>query len=208
MKRVLQAIVSLTLFMALPVFAGGDAEAGKANAAVCAACHGMEGNSTVAQWPKLAGQHAAYLERQLRLIRDGAHQVPEMAPMVASMNDEDFANLAAYFSIQTPQPMAADEALVPAGERLYRAGNPESGVPACMACHGPAGEGNPLAVYPRLAGQHALYTANMLKKYRDGTTWGSEDTLSITMADVARNLSDAEIEAVASYIQGLHQAGE
>lgn len=208
MKQILQVFAGLVLFIALPLHAGGDAEAGKQKAAVCAACHGMDGNSTVAQWPSLAGQHQSFLERQIILIRDGDHPVPEMAPMVAALADQDIADLAAYFSMQPRKPGVADESLAAAGERLYRAGNPDSAVPACMACHGPAGEGNPVSVYPALSGQHAVYTAGILERYRDGVTWGAEDAPSIVMAGVAANLSDDEIKAVSSYIQGLHQADQ
>lgn len=206
MRVVLRVIGALAVFVAVAAQAEGDAAAGQQKAAVCAACHGLDGNSTVAQWPRLAGQHAAYLDRQTTLIRDGARPVPEMVGIVAGLSAEDIGDLAAWFASQTPKPAAADPALAAAGERLYRAGNAESGVPACMACHGPAGEGNPLAGYPALAGQHAVYTENALKRFRSGQTWGGEDAASVVMAGVAAALTDQEIQAVASAIQGLHEA--
>lgn len=208
MKRILQVIFSLSLMFTLSAQAAGDAAAGQAKAAVCAACHGIDGNSTVPQWPKVAGQHEAYLARQLKLIRDGHRSVPEMTGIVAGLSDTDMDNLAAYYAGQLTEPATADAGLAAAGERLYRAGDAESGLPACMSCHGPAGEGNPLAGYPALAGQHATYTAKMLNGYRDGTTWGEEDAPSIVMAGVAGELTDEQIAAVSSYIQGLHQAQE
>ncbi len=206
MKALIGAAASFLLLTATPALAEGDAAAGEQKAAVCAACHGMDGNSTVPTWPKIAGQHEAYIERHVTLIRDGARPVPEMMGIASTLSDQDIADLAAYYAAQTMSPGAADESLVAAGERLYRAGNADEGIPACSACHGPAGEGNPLAGYPWLAGQHATYTANMLNKYRDGQTWGAEDANSTVMTGVARRLTDEEIAAVSSYIEGLHRA--
>ena len=181
-----------------------DPGPGTTDPSVCAACHGADGNSTVPQWPKIAGQHKQYLVRHQQLIQSGDRPVPEMMPIVEGMTDEDFEALADYFASQQLRPGVADEGLVATGEQLYRAGNPETNVPACMACHGPAGAGDPLAGYPRVSGQHALYTANMLRKYRDGTRWGEDDANSMIMVGVAEELTDEEIESVASYLEGLH----
>jgi cytochrome c553 len=205
MKSLVRTAVLLSLIIAPPVMAQGDAEAGKTKAAVCAACHGIDGNSTVPMWPKIAGQHAQYTERQLRLMKSGARQVPEMMGIVAGLNEQDFADLAAYFATQATSPGAADPDQVELGERIYRAGIVKREVPACMSCHGPAGEGNPLAGYPALAGQHATYTAKALTRYEDGQTWGEGDELSKLMTEVADSLSAEEIDAVASYIEGLHR---
>ena len=206
MKRLLQLAVLVSLLLALPVAAAGDADAGQAKAVICAACHGVDGNSKVPNWPKLAGQHAAYLERQVGLIKSGDRPVPEMVGIVAGLSAEDIADLAAYFSSQSKAAGLADEALIKSGESLYRAGIADKDVPACMSCHGPAGEGNPLAGYPALAGQHAIYSEKMLKGFRAGSTWGEEDANSKIMVDVSNRLTDAEIQAVSSYIQGLHAA--
>ncbi len=206
MKALIGVAASFLLLTAVDALAEGDPVAGEQKAAVCAACHGLDGNSTVPNWPKIAGQHEAYLTRQAILIRDGERPVPEMVGIVANLSDQDIADLSAYFAGQTISPGAADEAQVALGERLYLAGNPDEGIPACTACHGPAGEGNPLAGYPHVAGQHATYTVNMLNKYRDGQTWGEEDANSTVMTGVARRLTDEEITAVASYIQGLYRA--
>ncbi len=206
MKHLLQFAVALSLLTPWPVLAAGDADAGQAKAAICAACHGIDGNSVIPNWPKLAGQHSAYLERQLGLIKAGNRPVPEMAGIVAGLSGEDFADLAAYYSSQVPNGGLADEALLKAGELLYRAGIADKDVPACMSCHGPAGEGNPLAGYPSLAGQHAVYSEKMLKDFRAGAMWGEEDAGSKIMTDVANRLTDGEIQAVSSYIQGLHAA--
>lgn len=204
MKHLLQLAVGLSLLVSLPVLAMGDADAGKGKAAICAACHGMDGNSVVPNWPKLAGQHSAYLERQVILIKNGSRQVPEMVGIVAGLSDQDIADISAYFASQTAAAGLADETLLATGEQLYRAGITEKDVPACMSCHGPAGKGNPLSGYPSVAGQHAVYSEKMLKGFRAGTAWGEDDTNSNTMTQVANRLTDNEIKAVASYIQGLH----
>ena len=208
MRFLLSVTASLLVVASAPALAGGDAAAGQAKSAVCAACHGPDGNSMVPNWPKIAGQHEQYLARQITLIRDGARAVPEMMGIVAGLTDQDIADLAAWFSSQSPAGGVADESQVDLGGRIFRAGNAESGVPACMACHGPAGEGNPLSGYPALAGQHAVYTTNLLRRFRDGEHWGEGDASSQVMNGVAAELTDEEIAAVASFIQGLHVAGE
>jgi cytochrome c553 len=204
MKLLIKATACLAALLALPVMAGGDPASGEEKSALCASCHGAAGNSTIALWPKLAGQHEPYLGRHLKLIKDGARPVPEMLGITADLSDQDISDLAAYYAAQHSSPGAAEPELVGVGERLYRAGNPDTGVPACMACHGPAGKGNPLAGYPALAAQHAAYVGRMLSRYRSGEMWGEDDELSRVMAEVAGELSDVEIRAVASYVQGLY----
>jgi len=208
MSFLLRAMAILLAFVSLQVFAEGDAAAGQAKSAICAACHGADGNSMVPNWPKLAGQHEQYLVRQVSLIQSGARPVPEMMAIAPGLSAQDIADLAAWFSSQTTAGGVADEAQVALGERIFRAGNAESGVPACMACHGPAGEGNPLAGYPALAGQHAVYTGNMLTRFRTGENWGEGDASSQVMNGVAAELTDEEIAAVSSYIQGLYLRSE
>ena len=208
MSLMIRAAVSLMLLVSLPVFAKGDAEAGQAKSAICAACHGMDGNSTVPNWPKLAGQHESYLTRQATLIKSGARMVPEMAGITPGLSEQDIEDISAYFASQVSSGGVADESKVELGERIYRAGNAESGVPACMACHGPAGEGNPLSGYPALAGQHSVYTAKALTRFRAGENWGEKDAPSQVMNGSAAELTDEEIEALASYLQGLHFAAD
>jgi cytochrome c553 len=208
MSFLLRAMAILLAFVSLQVVAEGDAAAGQAKSAICAACHGADGNSMVPNWPKLAGQHEQYLVRQVSLIQSGARPVPEMMGIAPGLSAQDIADLAAWFSSQTTAGGVADEAQVALGERIFRAGNAESGVPACMACHGPAGEGNPLAGYPALAGQHAVYTGNMLTRFRTGENWGEGDASSQVMNGVAAELTDEEIAAVSSYIQGLYLRSE
>ncbi len=204
MKHFLQFAVSLSMLFSFNALALGDADAGKTKAAICAACHSADGNSIVPNWPKIAGQHAQYLERQVTLIKGGSRPVPEMAGIVIGLSDQDIADIAAYYSSQTTSPGLADKVLLEAGEQLYRGGNSATEIPACLSCHGPAGEGNPLSGYPSLAGQHSVYSEKMLKGFRAGITWGEDDASSKVMTDVTLRLTDDESKAVASYIQGLH----
>lgn len=208
MKFYARVAASLLIALSFQAAAEGDAASGQAKAAICAACHGADGNSMVPQWPKLAGQHQDYLVRQFTLIKSGARPVPEMIGIVATISDQDIADIAAWFSSQQAVGGVAEESQVYEGKLLWRAGNAESGVPACTACHGPAGEGNPLAGYPRLSGQHAVYTASMLKRFRSGENWGAKDAPSHVMDGVAEELTDDEISAISSLVEGLYLAEE
>ncbi|HMM45842.1 MAG TPA: c-type cytochrome [Candidatus Macondimonas sp.] len=192
----------LGLCMAGSAVASGDPEAGQQKAAPCAACHGPDGNSTNGEWPKLAGQHPQYTEAQLKAFKEGKRQNPLMTPMAMGLSEEDMADVAAYFAKQRPQVGGADPELVEAGAKIYRGGNKESGVSACMACHGPRGSGNGPAGYPRIAGQHAAYTKLQLEAYRSGARNGTP--ASQIMKSIASRMSNQEIEAVSSYIEGLH----
>ncbi len=196
--------VSISLvFVASGAQSAGDAEAGKGKSTACMACHGPDGNSLNAQWPKLAGQHPKYIEKQIRDFKSGARKDPLMTAQAALLaDDQDIADLAAYFSSQkrTMGTAAADKA--ESGASLYRAGNAETGVAACMACHGPAGAGNPDANFPALAGQHAIYTEKALKDFRSAAR--TNDASQMMQGVVAR-MTDAEIAAVAQYIQGLNK---
>ncbi len=180
----------------------GDPAAGEAKAALCVACHGPAGNSTNPEWPKLAGQHAAYTAKQIRDFMAGETRSNElMAPMIAGLSDRDIEDISAYYAIQKGTGGFASEELHALGERIYRGGNGESGVPACIACHGPRGGGNALAGFPALAGQHAVYTAKQIDDWRLGTR--SNDP-SRMMADAVRYLTPRETRAVSEYIAGLH----
>jgi cytochrome c553 len=183
-----------------PGHAAGSAESGQAKAIVCAACHGADGNSLNPEWPSLAGQNAAYISRTLQAFKKGERSNPLMSAQAMALSDEDIADLAAYYASKPLQPKTADPKLAPEGERLYRGGNKETGVSACIACHGPAGAGNAPAAYPAIAGQHATYTASQLKAYRAGQR--SSD-INQMMRNTTARLTDAEIEAVASFVQGL-----
>jgi cytochrome c553 len=208
MNVLLRALAASLALASLQAFAEGDAAAGQSKSAICAACHGPDGNSAVPNWPKLAGQYEQYLTRQVTLIKAGARPVPEMAGIVPGLSDQDIQDLAAYFAGQQRSGGVADPSTVELGQRIYRAGNSETGVPACMSCHGPAGDGNPLAGYPALAGQHSVYTAKLLTRFRSGENWGEKDAPSHVMNGVAARLGDDEIQAVASYIEGLYRRDE
>ena len=192
----------------------GTADAGAAKSAACAACHGMDGNSADPQYPKLAGQHERYIARQLALFKSGERENPVMLALVTTLSEQDMRDIGAYYATKQGLPGVADdskigdtdETWVQRGERLYRGGSAGQKLPACMACHGPSGRGNPGPAYPSIAGQHATYTKDLLKRYRGGASFGKGDNANTVMAEVAASLSDQDIEALASYIEGLHRA--
>jgi cytochrome c553 len=164
----------------------------------CAACHGTGGQSTTPTNPKLAGQHAAYINKQLTEYKSGKRANAIMSGMVAALSPEDMLNISAYLAKQTAKPgFAKDKDLVLLGERIYRGGVPERQIPACSGCHSPNGAGIP-AQYPRLAGQHADYTAAQLTAFREGVR---NNNASMTL--VAAKLNNKEIQAVSDYIAGL-----
>lgn len=180
--------------------AAGDANAGKQKSAACAACHNPDGNSTNGEWPKLAGQHPKYTVKQLGNYKAGERVNAIMNGMVAPLSPQDMEDLAVYFAAQAPSSAQADPELVKLGESLYRGGNPSSGLSACIGCHGPTGLGNPAAGFPLLAGQHAQYTEIQLKAFRAMQRANDPGQM---MRNIATKMTDHEIKAVASYIQGL-----
>ena len=168
---------------------------------VCAACHGVDGNSPLSLNPSLAGQHPEYLLKQLTEFKSGARNNPVMAGMVANLSPDDMRNMAAYYSSQIPKQLGAkDKDLVAQGRKLYRGGNPSNSVAACAGCHSPNGSGIP-AQYPRLASQHADYVAAQLKAFRAGDRANDPNQM---MRATAVKLTDKEIAALAEYISGLH----
>ena len=183
-------------------FATGNAERGQAKSATCAACHGADGNSINPEWPSLAGQHPGYLSNALHEFKSGQRSNVLMSGQATALEDQAIEDLATYFATQKQSRRTADPALVEQGERLYRGGNLDKGISACMACHGPTGRGNPGAGYPVLAGQHATYTSNQLIAYRAGERQTDAEQNQV-MRNIAALMSDKEIYAVASYIQGL-----
>lgn len=201
MKKHVLSLVMLLSFAGFAV-AEGNAQAGKAQTAACVACHGADGNSPSAAFPKLAGQNAKYLVKQMRDIQSGARPVPTMAGQLDGKSIQDLEDMAAFFASQKGTIGTAKKELVTLGERLYRAGNAETGVAACTACHSPTGSGNSAAGYPALGGQHAGYIEAQLKAFRDGVRTNDGDAK--TMRSVSFRLNDNEIAAVASYISGLH----
>ena len=204
MKSVYFGIAAVLLGLSFNAAAAGDAAAGRTKSVVCSACHGVDGNSTVPMWPKLAGQHESYLVRQLKLVQSGKRNIPEMTALVAGLSEQDMADISAWYASQAMAPGIAETGKLQLGQSLYRAGNPETGTPSCSSCHGPNGQGNPVSGYAVLAGQHAAYIDKSLKKFRATNAYGEDDAPSAVMSGVARLLSDEEIAALASYIQGLH----
>lgn len=197
-------IASVGVVHAANLFVDGHADAGKQKASACASCHGADGNSTNGQFPKLASQHAPYLYAQLNMFKSGARKNAIMNSVAAGLSDQDMKDLAVYFSQQKESLGVADPKLVDKGQALYRGGDMAKGIPACMGCHGPAGEGNPAAGYPDISGQQPEYVVKQLKAYRSRER--NEDDLAKIMQGVAQNMTDAQIRAVASYVAGLHRA--
>ncbi|MCC7248903.1 MAG: c-type cytochrome [Lysobacter sp.] len=213
----LDASVTAELAKAKP----GDATAGAAKAGACVACHGLDGNATdPTLYPRLAGQSERYLSRQLALFKSGERANPIMQPFAMTLSAQDMRDIGAYYATKSAGAGAgiADDAVIAdksspydgmkffeVGQKLFRSGDPARNLPACMACHGPSGAGNPGPAYPRVAGQQSWYTARRLQEYRAGTTTEIDKALFQTMAQVAQPLTDQEIQALASYMQGLHR---
>lgn len=206
-------IASLIVFGGMLGFAqaAGDAEAGEALTAVCAGCHGADGNSAVGNFPKLAGQGERYLLKQLQDVKNGSRVIVEMTGLLDAYNDQQLEDISAFYAAQTGTVGEANPELVALGESLYRAGNPETGVPGCLGCHAVDGKGNSVGGFPALSGQHADYTISQLKKFAAGyradepsANARTNDGDTMVMRTIAFRLKDFEIEALASYIQGLH----
>jgi len=180
----------------------GNADSGKNKALTCTACHGAEGNSANPLWPNIAGQHAKYVETQLLAFKDGGRVDPLMSSQAMLLADDDMADLAAYFEgLAGTAQAVADPRLLPRGEALYRGGNADQDIPACIGCHGPTGRGNAAAVYPSIQGQHAAYTSKQLRDYASGARKTGGKTQM--MQSISARLSPEDIEALASYVQGL-----
>lgn len=181
----------------------GDAATGQGKAAACGACHGLDGNSTDAQYPRLAGQSEQYIAAQLENFKSGKRMNPIMVGFAQPLSEQDMHDIGAYFATKTALPGVADQAYVDQGQTLYRQGDVDRSIPACMACHGPDGRGNPGAHYPQLTSQHAKYVEDRLKAWHDGGT-PNDDAHTKIMVGIAQKLDEKDIAAVASYIEGLH----
>ena len=200
----------------------GDVQNGQTLAGTCAACHGLDGNSEIAMYPRIAGQSERYTAHQLALFKSGERNegmAAVMKPFADMLSAQDARDLGAYFATQKSGAGVADDTLVTSGpyadkkfyqigQKLYRAGDADRGIPACMACHGPDGGGNPGPAYPHLGGQHAQYTQQQLEMYRAGTTSRTDTHLYKMMATIAKQLTDEEIGGLSSYLQGLHPAAD
>jgi len=216
-KKLLALSIALAFTGATPiVHAEGSIKAGQEKAAACASCHGEDGNSMVSTFPKLAQQHESYLERQLKDFKDGVRKDPVMSPMAMPLSDEDIADISAYYASrrisenQLPvldeddedeKPAAEAEkkedpvqVLIAQGSDLYRNGNLKRKVSACIACHGPFGEGNKPAAFPALKSQHADYLIKALKDFKSGARSNNPDNM---MHMIAQKMTEEEIKAVA-----------
>ena len=188
------------------IIKGDPSKGQKIASKVCAGCHNADGNSIIPSNPILAGQHPEYITKQLLNFKSqdnkpAERKSPVMAAMVAPLSAEDMKNIGAYYAQQKPNPGAAkDKVLAEQGEKIYRGGNMESGLPACAGCHSPNGVGIPPR-YPRLAGQHAEYTVAQLRSFR--TEQRANDSNSVMRGIVAR-MSEKEMQAVAEFISGLN----
>ena len=198
----------LSLLASCSVWAQGSIEAGKAKSQTCVACHGADGNSLITQYPKLAGQHEKYLDKQLKELKLGmtsggkqGRNEPVMGAMAMSLSEEDMADLAAYYASLPISNNSTPENVVDEGKVLYTAGNAERGVTACIACHGPRGNGTELSGFPKISGQHADYIKAQLEKFRDGSR---NNDMNAMMRDVAKKLTDADIDTLSKYVGGLH----
>lgn len=196
----------------------GDATAGQTKAGTCAACHGLDGNPADPQYPRLAGMPERYIAQQLGMYKHSERtsgMAAIMMPFASMLSAQDMRDVGAWFASQHASAGIADDSMIATGpnqgmkfyevgQRLYRAGDPTRAIPACMACHGPSGSGNPGPAYPAVHGQQSAYVARRLQEYRTGTTTAKDAAHFKLMASVAKSLTDEEIQSLGSYVQGLH----
>ena len=189
-------------------FINGKVADGATKSALCASCHGPNGNSTNPDWPRLAGQSAVYIVQQLRLFRSGVRNNPVMRPLAMTLKDQDIDDLAVYYQAQTPVGLEADPSYWKAGEAVYLRGDRTHELPACVACHGPVGRGNLAAGYPALRAQHSVYVMKQLNDYASGARYSGPNPAAaspngIMMFTIAKRLTPEQIRDVASYVQGM-----
>ena len=193
------AVISCA-FAVNSVLAAGNAQNGAAKAAVCQACHGVNGNSTNPEWPSLAGLGADYIAEQLQNFKDGKRANPIMQPMAAALSTQDMQDIGAYFDTLVNTGLEADPSYWQAGEQLYRGGDKARGIPACLACHGPEGAGSEPGKFPALRGQQSVYVSKQLNAYVAGTRPPGPAGI---MPVIAKRLSADDIRNLSSYVQGL-----
>lgn len=203
MKNWFHVTVLALLCLTGTAHAQGDAAAGQAKSAVCAACHGANGKAIQEAYPNLAGQHASYIAKQLTEYRDGGRVNALMTGQAENLSDQDILDLAAYYSDMPRIEGVAGEDNLELGMSIYRGGITAAEVAACSGCHGPTGMGNPQAGWPMVSGQNAQYTADQLRYFRSGERANDSNAM---MRGVSKRLTDEEIDAVANYIAGLHSA--
>ncbi|MGL6027384.1 MAG: c-type cytochrome [Vibrio sp.] len=198
----------IMVFVCGSVWAQADIEAGKAKSITCAACHGSDGNSQLTNYPKLAGQHQKYLHKQLTDLKLGASSGgqqgrydPVMSAMAMPLSEQDIADLGAYFSSLPISSNTTPPEVVEQGRVLYSAGDASRSLTACIACHGPRGNGSELSGFPKISGQHADYIKAQLQKFRASTR---SNDMNEMMRDIAHKLTDADIDTLSQYVGGLH----
>lgn len=196
------ATLATSLSASLHAAEPGDPERGRELSSPCVACHQADGNSVNPEWPKTAGKDEDYLFKQLQDYKWGRRSHSLMNPQVKDLTEQDMRDLAAYYASQEPKPgrPSADEETLALGKKIYFGGNVQSGVAACVACHGPSGKGNPVALFPSVAAQHTTYSKDQLEQFRDGER---ENDPSRMMRDVADRMTDEEMEAVSQYMESL-----
>ena len=212
MKKIVIILASILITsLSNPILAVGDAEAGQAKSATCMGCHGLAGNSTIPNCPKLAGQGEAYIVKQLQYFKSGERKNAMMAGVALSLSDQDMEDIAAYYSIQTISENSAkgSEEMIELGRKIYVGGKMDTQTTACIACHGPKGKGIPTAGFPAVSAQHADYTASQLKAFRQyainkQTDSDGAERVNEMMNNVAMGLTNEEIDALSQYIAGLH----
>ncbi|MCB1757808.1 MAG: cytochrome c4 [Gammaproteobacteria bacterium] len=200
-KSLFASALCIAASLMMPAYGAGDAEAGKAKAAVCNACHGADGVGLVPEYPNLAGQGESYIVKQLMEFKEGTRVNTLMSPMALPLSEQDMEDLAAHFSAMTPKAGVAAEENLELGQSIYRGGITSAKIPACIGCHGPSGSGNPAAKYPAISGQNLAYLESTLKAFRSGERSNDPNQM---MRSLAHRMSDEEIAAVSNYIQGLH----
>jgi len=190
------------------VQAAGNAAAGEAISGTCTACHGADGNSPASLYPKLAGQNASYIVKQLKDFQlamqtggEKGRNDPTMMGMSAMLNDENIQDLAAFYAAQTMKPEETPEDVIAAGQQLYRGGDIERGIAACIACHGPRGNGNEAAKFPKISGQHADYLKSQLEKFSSNDR---SNDLNGMMHDISYKMRPSDMEVISKYLGGLH----
>lgn len=194
-------LLAATAFASTSALAEGDVAAGKARAASCAGCHGVDGKALLPEYPNLAGQHASYTEKQLLNYQSGERANAIMMGMAATLSEQDIKDISAYYASLPPVQGVASEDNLTRGMNIYRGGIADAGIPACSGCHGAAGNGNPAAVYPVVGGQNAAYSTLQLEYFRAKTRANDPNAM---MRGIAERLTDEEISALANYMQGLN----
>ena len=208
-NSIYKALVVCLIALSLPVFVSADEEAiksGEKKAMLCTACHGVE-NSNNPEWPNLSQQSKKYLVEQLHAFRDGIRNNALMSSQAMGLSDEDINDLASYYNnVKSKRgALPADDSNIELGQKIYRGGIADRAVPACISCHGPNGLGIDRTGYPKISGQHSIYTLSRLKDYKEG--YDDRDSVSKNysiMSSISFKLSNLEMKALSEYLQGLY----